>query len=77
MGRDRRTLSAEGASQMPFDNNGVELAAQLGYRVLDALPGQQRTGQRQPPIQSVLRLGNFLPCVLLLRVGIDLRNQRA
>ena len=72
MGRDRRTLPAEGSSQMPFDNNGVQLAPQLGHRVLDAVHGQQRPRQRQPPIQSVLRLGHFLPHMLLLRMGIDL-----
>jgi hypothetical protein len=61
VGRHRRVVPTQGSCQVSLDDHGIELAAQLGDRVLDAIYG--RPGSRQPAVEGVLRLG-----IVLLRL---------
>lgn len=53
----------------------IQLAPQLGNSLLNTLHGKLRPGKRQPPKQSILRLGLLLLRLHIFRVGHDLRNQ--
>lgn len=52
----------------------IQLAPQLGNSLLNALHGKLRPGKRQPPKQSIFRLGLLLLRLHIFRVGHDLRN---
>lgn len=52
----------------------IQLAPQLGNSLLNALHGKLRSRKRQPPKQSIFRLGLLLLRLHIFRVGHDLRN---
>lgn len=62
---------------MPFDDDSIELAPQLGDRVRNAVHGQRRGGERESAGQGIFRVGYILPYLRRLHVDIDLRNQRS
>lgn len=53
----------------------IQLAPQLGNSLLNTLHGKLGPRKRQPPKQSILRLGLLLLRLHIFRVGHDLRNQ--
>lgn len=53
----------------------IQLAPQLGHSLLNTLHGKLRPRKRQPPKQSILRVGLLLLRLHIFRVGHDLRNQ--
>ena len=75
LGRHRRDLPPQGPRQVPLHDHRLQLAPQLGHRLLDPLPGRPGQGQRQPAVQGLLPLGLLLLHLHRLRLGHDLRDK--
>ena len=75
LGCDWRDFPAQGPRQVPVDDDGDELASQLGNRLRDPVFGQLRPWQRQSAGQGVFHLGRVLLDLRNLCVSLDLREQ--
>ena len=75
MGRNRGNLPTQDKSKELVNDNGHQLAPQLGHRLLHAVSGEFRSRQRQSSEQDLLHLVRLLLLVHHIRVFYDLRDQ--
>ena len=71
-GRHRRDLPFESSRQVVINDNSLELASQLGYRIQYPIPRELWARRCEPPVKNFLHLGRLLFYLHRVRVFYDL-----